>query len=169
VTETAGTARPLGQLMQQVPSMIGLLSHPLSLTASDLIGIVLLILSLAGNGFQLYRQRVYGRTIYNGLVGTFNSIGWLLARTMNRTAELREKSAKAPYDVCLSSFRDFSLETEWHLRELHEQLVAVAKTLRSRDQRWQAGQFGLTDEDLQRIRMRLEQMSGAAAKGPGGP
>jgi hypothetical protein len=151
--------------MQQA---IGLLSQPLSLTASDLIGMVLLILSLAGNAFQLYQQRVYGRTIYNGLVGTFNNIGWLLARTMNRTAELTGKSAKAPYDGCLSRFRDYSLETEWHLRELHEQLVAVAKTLRSRDQRWQAGQFGPTDEDIERIRMRLEQVSGLAAKEPGG-
>jgi len=135
----------------------------MQLTASDLIGLILLILSLAGNAFQLYQQRVYGRTIYNGLVGTFNSIGWLLARCMNKTAELGETLAHATSsDPCLAHFYDYSLETEFHLRGLHEQLVSIAKTLRSDDQRWQAGQFGLTNEEIQRIRDRFEQQTKTA-------
>ncbi len=115
---------------------------------------ILLVVSLLGNAFQFYRQRFYGKTICNELVSTFNSVAWLLARCMNKTKELDERSAdEKPVDRSLhKEFREFSLDSEFMLRALHEQLVAVARNLLQRDKRWKAGQFGYSLEEVQKIR-----------------
>ncbi len=135
------------------------MDQPIGLSLREGLGILTLILSLVGNGFQLYRQWHYGNTIYNGLVGTFNNIGWLLARCMNRTGELNQRISghAGGQEALLGEFRDFSMETEFHLRALHEQLVAIARTLRRRDRRWQAGEFGYTPEEVERIRRAFSQ------------
>jgi len=137
----------------------GVLGQSLSLTLGDAVVVVVLLLSLASNGFQLYQQRVYSKTVYNGLVSTFNSIGWLLARCLNRTGELNNRIKAADKYVlestALREFRDYSLETEFMLRVLHEQLAGVAKTLSAKDKRWQAGQFGYTPQEIERIEERL--------------
>ena len=141
----------------------GILGQSLPLTLGDAVGVVVLLLSLGGNGFQLYQQRVYAKTVYNGLVSTFNSIGWLLARCMNRTGELNKRITSADKYVlestALREFRDYSLETEFMLRVLHEQLVGVAKTLSAKDKRWQAGQFGYTPQEIERIEERLRSQA----------
>src|SRR5438093_11972113 len=133
----------------------GILSQSLPLTLGDEVGVVVLLLSLVGNGFQLYQQRVYAKTVYNGLVSTFNSIGWLLARCMNRTGELNKRITSADKYVlestALREFRDYSLETEFMLRVLHEQLVGVARNLSAKDKGWQACQFGYTDQGVERM------------------
>ena len=77
---------------------------------------------------------------------------------MNRTRELNNRTKAADKYVlestALREFRDYSLETEFMLRVLHEQLVGVAKTLSAKDKRWQAGQFGYTPEEIKRIEER---------------
>jgi hypothetical protein len=127
-----------------------------TLTAREILGVATLAVSVVLNIFQFYRARLYKNTLYNGLVGAFNSIGWILARCMNRTEELRYRlrrlrGEERPWWIT-REFRFFSVETEFKLRQLHEQLVSIAKTLRTRDQRWQAGEFGLSPEQLQGLR-----------------
>ncbi len=116
--------------------------------------IILLIFSLLGNAFQFYRQRFYGKTLCNELMSTFNSVAWMLARCVNKTKEIDERStADKAGDLALQKeFREFSLDTEFMLRALHEQLVAVAKNLGRRDKSWKAGQFGYTLEEVQIMR-----------------
>jgi hypothetical protein len=144
----------------------GILGQSLSLTVGDAVGLVVLLLLLAGNAFQLHQQRVYSKTVHNGLGSTFNSIGWLLARCMNRTGELNNRIKTADRYVlestALREFRDYSLETEFMLRVLHEQLVGVATTLNAKDKRWQAGQFGHTPQQIERIEERLRSQAEAS-------
>jgi len=132
-----------------------------SLSVREILGVVTLTVSLVLNIFQFYRSRLYRRTIYNGLVGAFNSIGWVLARCMNRTSNLSTRLAEARSDdqskVAINEFRSYSEESEFMLRQLHEQLVAIAKTLQSNDQRWQAGEFGYTKEEIEKIRKALTE------------
>jgi hypothetical protein len=130
----------------------------IGLSVREALGILTLLFSLAGNGFQLYRQRLYIRTIYNWLVAAFNNIEWLLERCTIRSKELAERAGIAEKPgtggagdrVVLKEFRDFSVETEYMLRGLHEHLVAVAKTLRRRDKRWQAGEFGYKPGEVEK-------------------
>ena len=145
--------------MSDSQKAISFLSQPVGWTINDILGLILLLLSLGGNAYQWQQQRVYSKTIYNGLVAAFNSIGWLLVRTMQRTQDVARsiESGKVRED-CLAladSFRAFSLETEYHLRSLHEQLVGVAKMLSRKDSRWQAGEFGYTPEEIRAIRERF--------------
>ncbi|MFQ5851090.1 MAG: hypothetical protein ACE5JU_10955 [Candidatus Binatia bacterium] len=118
------------------------------------LSIAILFLSLLGNAFQFYRQRLYGKTTYNGLVSTFNSVAWLLARCMNKTRELdgRSSAGKADNPALLKEFREFAVDTEFILRTLREQLVAVARNLRKKDKRWEEGQFGYTPGEVEEIR-----------------
>ena len=120
---------------------------------------ILLIFSLLGNAFQFYRQRFHGKTICNELVSTFNSVAWLLARCVNKTKELDERTTgERAGDLSLhKEFREFSLDTEFMLRALHEQLVAMARNFRRRDRSWRAGQFGYTLEEVQRIRRAISE------------
>jgi hypothetical protein len=131
---------------------------------------VLLILSLLGNAFQLYRQGLYGKTIGNELVSIFNSIAWSLARCVNKTRELdgRLPGQKIADPVLLKEFREFSVDSEFilralreqlvsvarnlSLRALREQLVSVARNLRRKDKRWGEGQFGHTPEEIEKMR-----------------
>jgi len=138
------------------PSVFGtanILAQPLPLTLGEAVGVVLLLLlSVAANALQLYQRWVYIRTVYNELVGTFNSIGWLLVRCMSRTEEL-DNRGKVPdryvaESTVLRAFRDYSLETEFLLRVLHEQLVGMAKTLSVR------GHWGYSQEEKKRIEER---------------
>ncbi len=86
---------------------------------------VLLVLSLLGNAFQLYRQGLYGKTIGNEIVSTFNSIAWSLARCVNKTGDLdgRLTGQKIADPVLLKEFREFTVDSEFILRALREQLV----------------------------------------------
>ncbi len=142
---------------------IGILGQLLPLTLGDVVAVVILLLSLGGNAFQLYRQRVYTKTVYNGLIGIFNSIGWLLARSVNKASQLNNRIEGADRYVlesgALRGFRDFCRETDFMLCVLHEQLVSVAKTLRGKDKRWQAGQFGYAPADIERIEERLRSQT----------
>ena len=115
---------------------------------------VLLILSLLGNAFQLYRQGLYGKTIGNELVSIFNSIAWSLARCVNKTRELDERlpGQKIAAPVLLKEFREFSVDSEFILRALREQLVSVARNLRRKNKRWGEGQFGHTPEEIEKMR-----------------
>ncbi len=115
---------------------------------------VLLILSLLGNAFQLYRQGLYGKTIGNELVSIFNSIAWSLARCVNKTRELDERlpGQKIADPVLLKEFREFSVDSEFILRALREQLVSVARNLRRKNKRWGEGQFGHTPEEIEKMR-----------------
>ena len=135
------------------------MDQQLGLSVREALGILTLILSLVGNAFQFYRQKLYARTIYNGLVATFNNIGWVLARCMQKTKEVsdreRDMGRGAPERAIFREFLDYSLDTEFKLRGLHEHRVGVAKTLRSKDQRWQAGEFGYTRDELERFRASL--------------
>jgi hypothetical protein len=131
----------------------GILDQSLPLTVGEaVVVVVLLLLALAGNALQLYQRRVYARTVYNELVGTFNSVGWLLVRCMSRTEQLNNRVKGADRYVAeaaiLREFRDYSLETEFKLHVLHEQLVSMAKTLRVR------GHWGYTPEEKERIEER---------------
>jgi len=116
--------------------------------------VVLLTVSLLGNAFQLYRQGIYGKTIGNGLVSAFNSIAWSLSRCVNKTRELDERLAAKKTDdpVLLKEFREFSVDSEFILRALREQLVAVARNLRRKEKRWGDGEFGYTPEEIAKIR-----------------
>ncbi len=115
---------------------------------------VLLILSLLGNAFQLYRQGLYGKTIGNELVSTFNSIAWSLARCVNKTRELdgRLMGQKIAEPVLLKEVRVFTVDSEFIVRALSEQLVSVARNLRRKDKRWGEGQFGHTPEEIEKMR-----------------
>jgi hypothetical protein len=116
---------------------------------------ILLGVSLLGNAFQFYRQRFYGKTICNELVSTFNSVAWLLTRCVNKTKELdgRTGDERAVDRSLHKEFREYSLDSEFMLRALHEQLVAVARNLLRKDKRWKTGQFGYSLEEVQKIRM----------------
>ena len=116
--------------------------------------IALLVLSLLGNVFQSYRQRVYGNTLSNQMEAAFNSVAWLLARCMGKTKELSERDSeqKGEGTALLKEFREFSLNSEFTLRALHEQLVVVARSLKQKDRRWKTGQFGYTAEEVEKIR-----------------
>ncbi len=115
---------------------------------------VLLILSLLGNAFQLYRQSLYGKTIGNQLVSTFNSIAWSLTRCTGKTRELDERltGQKIAEPVLLKEFREFTVDSEFILRALNEQLISVARNLRRKDQRWGEGQFGHSPEEIEKLR-----------------
>jgi len=137
----------------------GILSQPLPVTLGEGVGVaLLLLLSLAVNAFQFHQRRVYIRTLYNELVAIFNSIGWLLVRCMSRTEEL-ESRIKTPEkyvaeSTILREFRNYSRETEFLLRVLHEQLVGMAKTLGVR------GHLGYFPEEKE----QLEERYGAKLK-----
>lgn len=134
-----------------------MLDAPLDLTAGDLVRGVLLFVSIALNIFQFYRQRTAGYTIYNGIVGLFNSIGWLLVREIGKVRNLDGRlSTTSSVEVrgALQEFRDYAEESNFKLRTLHEQLVAIAKTVRRKDKRWEGDKFGLSDEQLQELRQR---------------
>ena len=137
----------------------GILSQPLPVTLGEGVGVaLLLLLSLAVNAFQFHQRKVYIRTLYNELVAIFNSIGWLLVRCMSRTEEL-ESRIKTPdkyvaESTILREFRNYSRETEFLLRVLHEQLVGMAKTLSVR------GHLGYFPEEKE----RLEERYGAKLK-----
>ncbi len=115
---------------------------------------VLLALSLLGNAFQLYRQGLYGKTIGNELVSIFNSIAWSLARCVDKTRELDGKltGQKIADPVLLKEFREFTVDSEFMLRALREQLVSVARNLRRKDKRWEEGQFGHSPEEIEKMR-----------------
>ena len=136
-----------------------ILSQPLPVTLGEGVGVaLLLLLSLAVNVFQFHQRRVYSRTLCNELVAIFNSIGWLLVRCMSRTEEL-ESRIKTPdkyvaESAILREFRNYSRETEFLLRVLHEQLVGMAKTLSVR------GHLGYFPEEKE----RLEERYGAKLK-----
>ncbi|MFQ5917729.1 MAG: hypothetical protein ACE5I0_07975 [Candidatus Binatia bacterium] len=132
----------------------------LGLKEERTIGIaILLVFSLLGNAFQFYRQRFYGKTICNELVSTFNSVAWLLARCVNKTKELdgRTTDKKAGDRSLHKEFREFSLDTEFMLQALQEQLVAVARNLLRRDRSWNADQFGYSLEEVQKIRRAFSE------------
>jgi hypothetical protein len=97
------------------PSVFGtanILAQPLPLTLGEAVGVVLLLLlSVAANALQLYQRRVYIRTVYNELMGTFNSIGWLLVRCMGRTDELDSRVKVPDKYVAESTFFERSATT----------------------------------------------------------
>ena len=115
---------------------------------------LLLILSLVGNAFQLYRQTLHDKTIGNVLVSTFNSIAWSLTRCTSKTRELdgRLTGQKIADPVLLKEFREFTVDSEFILRTLNEQLISVARNLRRNDKRWREGQFGHSPEEIERLR-----------------
>jgi hypothetical protein len=129
------------------PSVLGtagILAQPLSVTLGEAVGLLLLLLlSLTLNALQLYQRWVHIRTVYNQLIGIFNSIGWGLVRCMSRTEELENRTKTSDRYVAesgiLRDFRNYSLETEFLLHILHEQLVSMAKIL-SANRRWRYSQ-----------------------------
>ena len=139
------------------------MDQPIGLTVREALGILALLLSLAGNGFQLYRHGVYRRTVHHGLVAAFNSVGWLVVRCMNAARDLSDRIERtekwAPQQGIMVEFRNFSVDTEFMLRELHEQLVASAKTLQAKDARWQVGEFGYTHEEIEKFRRAFTDRS----------
>jgi hypothetical protein len=134
-----------------------MLSSEVTLTTGDLIRGVLLLASIALNLFQFYRQRIAGQTIYNSIVGLFNSIGWLLAREIGKVRNLDGRISGAwavESKTVLQEFRDYAEESNFKLRILHEQLVAIAKMVRKKDKRWEGDKFGMSDEALQELERR---------------
>lgn len=131
----------------------------IQLTIREMLVAGALVFSLIGNGAQLHRQRLHAKAAYNGLVGAFNSIAWLLARCLRKTQELegRAGSGKEMAEALLKEFREFSLDTEFGLRGLQEQLISVAMTFRPKDKRWREGQFGHTPQEIEKIRKALSK------------
>ena len=119
----------------------------------DLI-IVLLVISLLGNIFQFYRQRLHDSAMHNQMEAAFNNVAWLLSRCMGKTRELSEKEPeqKGESMTLYKEFKEFSLNSEFTLRALHEQLVVVARNLKRKDRRWKLGQFGYSVEEMEKIR-----------------
>jgi len=98
-----------------------------------------LFLSLAGNAFQFYRHRVFGKTLSNELLSAFNSIAWSFERCIRKRRDLDARSAQRVSDpVMLREFREFTLDSEFMLRTLREQLRTVARNLHQREQRWES-------------------------------
>jgi len=138
---------------------VGILAQPLPFTLGEAAAfLLLLIVSLALNAFQLYQRRVHIRTVHNELVGLFNGIGWLLVRCISRTEELERRVTTSDRYVAestiLQKFRDYSLETEFLLRVLQEQFVNMANTLSGK------GRWGYSQEEKE----RLEERYGAKLK-----
>jgi len=131
----------------------GVLTQPFSLTLGEAGGLVLLlVLSLALNAFQLYRHRGHVRTVASGVARTFNSASWLLARCMSTTDALDTRIKAADRYVAeanlLREFRVYSLGTEFMLRLVHEQLIGMAKTSRLR------GDWAYSADETERIEER---------------
>ncbi len=122
---------------------------------------LLLILSLVGNAFQFYRHRLFGKTLGNELLSTFNSVSWSLARCLNKTRELEARSAggKNPDPVTFKEFREFSLDSEFMLRTLREHLGTVARNLRQKDRRWETGSSFVSLDEPEKIEGALPESS----------
>ncbi|NIO10241.1 MAG: hypothetical protein GTO40_20450 [Deltaproteobacteria bacterium] len=119
-----------------------------------LVGAVILLgLSLLGNAFQLYRHRLHDKTTGNALMSTFSSIGLSLARCKGKTNELdgRLKAQKIPDPVLLKEFREFTVNIEFILRTLNEQLVSVARNLGQDTKTLEGEPFGDTKSEVGKI------------------
>jgi hypothetical protein len=123
----------------------------IALTAGELVAVVLLLLSLAANAIQLYQARTRRATLYHGLVGLFNSIGWLQARELEMLRQVRGRihaSSSGDAKLVLQEFAAHLHHAHYTLRLLHEQLVATAKSVNDKDPRWKGERLGYVDDQV---------------------
>lgn len=128
-----------------------------TLTRGELVALVLLAVAVAVNAVQLYRARARKATLYHGLVGLFNSIGWLQARELEMLRQVRGRihaSNTGDARLVLQEFAAHLHHSHYTLRLLHEQLVATAKSVNDKDPRWTGDRFGYVDDQLEALLSR---------------
>ena len=128
----------------------------LQLSLSDALGIIALLGSLLGNILQWQRTRSIKNSVYNGLVGVFNGVGWILSYCISRERAVNDRFRGLPAEQLelKSAFEElgqFATSVDHQCRLLHEQIVSIAKTLKIKDARWQGQFFGMGKQDIDRL------------------
>lgn len=131
----------------------------LSLSLGDVLGVVALLASLVGNYIQWRQMASMKESVYNGLVGVFNGIGWVLGYSISRQKSVSDRMSgmnreRVEERSLLDELGQFATSIDHQCRLLHEQVVAVAKTLKIEDERWQGQFFGMSKDDIDRIMRR---------------
>ena len=140
----------------QANSAASYFQTPVTLSLSDILTIVGLIISVVLNIIQWRSARNIKASLYNGIVGIFNAIGWTLGYSISRQKSVHDRISNTPPEkaelrASLEELSDFANSIDHQCRHLHEQVVAVAKTLQIADARWQGQFFGLSNEEIKRI------------------
>jgi hypothetical protein len=126
----------------------------LQLSLGDTLAIIGLGVSLVGNVLQFQRTRSTRSSLYNGLVGLFNAVGWTLSYCIARETAAASSAANSTSTEVRNAFQEmgqFATAVDYQCRLLHEQIVSVAKTLKIKDARWQGQFFGMRREDVDRL------------------
>jgi hypothetical protein len=128
-----------------------------TLTTGELVIVGVLVLSLAANVLQLYQARTRRVILVHGLAGLFNAIAWLQARDLETLRQLRGRAlscAGSEARLAMQEFAGHLHQAHYTLRLLHEQLVAIAKSVNDSDPRWTGDRFGYADEQLEAFQAR---------------
>lgn len=124
----------------------------IALTTVELVALTLLAVSLAANALQLHRARTRSRTMHEGLLGLFKSIGWLQARELEMLRQVRGRVHAVDAGdgkPLLQEFAAHLQHSHYALRLLHEQLVAAAKGVDDSDPHWTGDRFGYVDDEVE--------------------
>ena len=128
-----------------------------TLTTGELVVVSVLVLSLAANVLQLYQARTRRVVLVHGLAALFNAIAWLQARDLETLRQVRGRAlscAGSDARLALQEFVAHLHQAHYTLRLLHEQLVAIAKSVNDSDPRWTGDRFGYADEQLEAFQTR---------------
>jgi len=136
----------------------------LQLSWGDTLAIIGLILSFVGNILQYLQHRSLKNSVYNGLVGTFNQIGWTLGYCIDKARRAGERELQvarrsllpwpAPGQdtkIAYQEMGDFATSIDYKCRLLHEHVVSLAKTLKLKDARWQGQFFGMSKDAIDQL------------------
>lgn len=131
----------------------------LQLSMGDALSIIGLITSLVGNVIQFQRHKALKHSVYNGLVGIFNQVGWVIAFCMGKEQAATNKKASASGDskVAYEEMGQIVSSVSSHCRMLHEGVASMAKTLDQKDKRWQGQFFGMKQEDIDKLLTSLQR------------
>lgn len=124
----------------------------IALTIGELVGAILLLISLAANVVQFSRGRARRAALHHGLGGLFNAIGWLQARDIELLRLVRGRvhaTASGDAKLALQEFAAHLHHEHYALRLLHEQLAATARATGDRDSRWAGPGTEGADEQLE--------------------
>ena len=142
------------EALETLNAPAGNLREIVGLTISEALGLLLILVLLAANFFQLYRARTARRTAATALHACLSNLTGLIGRARARAEALgvrlwNAERAGAPEGAVLREFREFARETEFALRAQYEQLRGVRRLVRRDDRAAGHGDFGPPNEELE--------------------
>jgi hypothetical protein len=128
-----------------------LTGKPLTLSGLDLFFVVMTVISLAFNLWQLFRDKYKYTPLRDSMIGLFNDLKSRQLRAYQRQLLITtEAGMELSLDAVRLEFYDYLQETNQGLEQLREHVVAAIHTLdedASTQQVFRASEFGLTDQE----------------------